>query len=146
MADKSLVTKLGIKPAQTVLVMNAPDDYLRMLGDLPERVTLATDPPAKPVDGLYDCVQAFVRNAAELDRDAPTALQALKAGGLLWFMYPKLTSKLASDLSRDVLWDVLLKLAIRPVTQIAVDNTWSGLRFRPISEVKSTRTNDDDQG
>ena len=63
-------------------------------------------------------------------------MQAVKAGGLLWFTYPKKTAKIKADITRDTGWESVRAAGWRPVTQIAIDETWSALRLRPESEVK----------
>jgi hypothetical protein len=55
--------------------------------------------------------------------------------GLLWMCYPKQTGKIKSDLNRDSLWRLMQPTGFSPVTQIAVDETWSALRFRPAEKV-----------
>ncbi len=133
MAESSLMKKLGIKPGHKVLIMNAPNGYMQTLGTLPESAELKTS-----TEGIsdFDCVQLFVYNKADIDAHATMAMQALKPGGLLWFAYPKKSSKVKTDISRDIGWEGLTSKGIRPVTQIAIDDTWSALRFRPVSEVK----------
>jgi hypothetical protein len=51
----------------------------------------------------------------------------------------KKTSNITTDITRDIVWEevMMMNAGIRPVTQIAVDETWSALRFRPTSDVKS---------
>src|SRR5258707_2479791 len=132
MADTPLIKKLGIKPKNRVTILNAPEGYREQLGALPaalERVTTVT--PA----GSFDVVHLLVRNKAELGRDGLMAIQAVKPGGILWISYPKQSSKVATDLNRDVLWKVFPDKEWRPVTQISIDEVWSALRFRPQSEV-----------
>ena len=131
MADTPLQKKLGIKPGQTLLVLYAPEGYRSLLGTLPKGATLSAD-----AQGSFDFVQVFVREQADVSRTAATAVQAVKPGGLLWFTYPKKTSGVKTDITRDHGWDDLLSAGLRPVTQIAIDDTWSALRFRPLSEVK----------
>ena len=130
MPETSLTKKLGIKPGQTLLILNAPEGYVATLTSLSEHANIRTQP-----DGTYDFVQVFVHNKAELHRNAPIAMQSLKSGGLLWITYPKKTSALKSDISRDILWEELRDTGMQPVTMIAIDETWSALRFRPNSEV-----------
>jgi len=131
MADTSLTKKLGIKPEQKLLILNAPDGYLATLGTLPEGAEVKTN-----ADGTFDLVQVFLYNKADVDNYGPMAIQAVKQGGLLWFTYPKKTSKIKSDITRDIGWESVRTMDWRPVTQIAIDETWSALRFRPESEVK----------
>jgi hypothetical protein len=132
MAENSLVKKLGVKPGQNMLILNAPQDYLHLLEPLPEGAEVKTS-----AVGTFDFVQAFVYNKADVETYARVAMRALKPGGLLWFTYPKKTSSIKTDITRDIGWEEVIKEGIRPVTQIAVDDTWSALRFRPMSEVKS---------
>jgi hypothetical protein len=126
MGETPLVKKLGIKPGQRALVLNAPSGYLDQLGTLPEGVTLATAPA-----GVYDFVQVFVADRAAIERAARPAIAALRHGGLLWFAYPKKSSKVSTDVTRDVGWDTVADVGFGPVTQIAIDDVWSALRFKP---------------
>ncbi len=130
MPETSLLKKLGIKHGQIMLILNAPESYLATLTPLSEQTNIQTQ-----AAGAYDFVQVFVYNKADLHRTALVAMQALKSGGLLWITYPKKTSALKSDISRDILWEELSDIGMRPVTMIAIDETWSALRFRPTSEV-----------
>lgn len=130
MADTSLAKKLGLKPGQHAVVLNAPEGYRERLGALPDEVELA-----ERLEGAADFVQVFVRDRAAVERDVPAALAAVKPGGLLWLTYPKQSSKVKTDITRDRGWDVVYAAGWRPVTQIAIDETWSALRFRPRADV-----------
>jgi hypothetical protein len=134
MADTPLTKKLAIKPGYKLLILNAPDGYIDRLDPLPDGATIHTK--AADESG-FDFVQVFVRSKADVDANAQAAVGALKPGGLLWFAFPKKTSKIKTDVTRDVGWDTLTAMAYGPVTAIAIDDTWSALRFRPNSEVKS---------
>lgn len=134
MADTPLIKKLGIKPKHQVLILNAPEGYRNQIGTLPADAELITTPTSA---GYFDVVHLFARNKAEVERDVPMAIQQIKPGGLLWVSYPKQSSKVPSDLNRDVLWDVFPDKDWRPVTQISIDEVWSALRFRPRSEVRT---------
>ena len=76
MAETPLSKKLGIKSGQKALVLNPPENYDTLLGDLPEGVELSHDTG----DGAYDVVHAFTRNSDDLRRLAPEAMAALKPG------------------------------------------------------------------
>jgi hypothetical protein len=115
-----LTAKLQIKPGQTVAAVGAPDG-VPTLGD-------AANPAAEP--GAADAVVAFVRNRAELDTGADAAIAAARLGRLAWIAYPK-AGKLGTDLNRDVLAALVIERGLRPVRQVAIDETWSALRFRP---------------
>lgn len=57
-------------------------------------------------------------------------IPALQEDGKLWIAYPKLTSKIASDLSRDKNWDFVSDHGYEAVRMIALDNVWSAGRFK----------------
>jgi len=54
----------------------------------------------------------------------------------LWFCYPKKTGKIKTDISRDIGWDTVAKLGYEGIRAISIDDTWSGMRFRPREEIK----------
>jgi hypothetical protein len=134
MADTPLTKKLGIKPGFRMLILNAPDGYRDLLAPLPEgaEVHLAAK-------GMFDFAQLFVHSQADVDEHALTAIRAVKSGGLLWLSYPKKSAKIKTDISRDVGWDAVKNAGWEGVTLITIDDTWSAMRFRPASEVKSRR-------
>jgi len=116
-----VTAKLQIKPGQRVAAL-AGD------GDVPSVVTRDANPPADP--GTADAVVAFARNQAELDSVAAPAIEAARQDRLAWIAYPK-AGKLGTDLNRDVLAALLTARGVQPVRQVAIDETWSALRFRP---------------
>jgi hypothetical protein len=133
MADTSLNKKLGIKPKQRLLILNAPEGYAEQIGTLlPADVELVTSPASA---SNFDVVLQFVRNKAEVEQNTPLAIQMVKPGGLLWISYPKQSSKVPTDINRDILWKIFPDSEWRPVTQISIDEVGLALRFRPKSEV-----------
>jgi hypothetical protein len=147
MTQSVLAKKLGIKPGQRLLVLNAPAGYESQLAPLPENanVLVAATPAeydAAAQAGLFDFVQGFVRHQADLDALADLALGALTPGGLLWFAYPKISAKTGSDITRDTGWDRLHAAGFQGVSLVAVDATWSAMRFRPVADSKPRRTSD----
>src|SRR6266849_6966059 len=96
MAATSIARKLLIKPNHKILILNAPEGYLKLLDPLPEGAQVKTK-----ADGTFDFVQVFVYDKADVEKLAQAAIKALKPGGLLWMTYPKKTSKIKTDMSRD---------------------------------------------
>ncbi|MCW5851528.1 MAG: hypothetical protein KIT87_15760 [Anaerolineae bacterium] len=132
MADAALLKKLLVKSGMRVLVLNAPDGYLARLEPPPDGASLSTQ-----AEGVFDLVQLFVAQKAQLDTVWQTVQSAVKPGGVVWLAYPKLSSKVKSDMTRDRGWETVRAAGWEPVTQIAIDDIWSALRFRPVSEIPS---------
>ena len=78
----------------------------------------------------------FVNNKKEFIQFLKTQLKHVKPDSVLWFGYPKQTSGIKTDINRDKLWEFAMEYGIRPVSAISINDTWSGLRFRPIENVK----------
>jgi hypothetical protein len=71
-----------------------------------------------------------VRNRAELDQKLVATLETLQDGAIFWLAYPKLTSPMAGDLSRNIIASLAPSYGLEPVAQIAIDSDWSALRFK----------------
>lgn len=131
MTVSPLARKLLIKPGHRVAVMNAPAGHVDKLRPLPEGAELVD-----PLGEAIDVVQVFVRDSSELERVGPAAVKATKPDGLLWVCYPKGGRRAGTDLHRDILWDLMGKQSrLVGVSLIAVDETWSAMRFRPADKV-----------
>ena len=115
-----LSAKLQIKPGSKVAVLAAPDGGPELSGPW-DAVASAAD---------ADVVIMFVKNRDELAAAAEPALDAARADKLAWIAYPK-AGQLGTDLNRHVLAASLTAAGIQPVRQIAIDEVWSALRFRP---------------
>ncbi len=131
MAISPVAKKLGIKPGMQALVLGAPSGYLRLLAPLPEGVVVSDR-----VDGTHQFLQLFATRKVEIQKSAPMLLRHAAPGALVWITYPKKTSGVESDLSREEVWNAMNGTGWRPVAQIAIDEVWSALRFRPAADVK----------
>jgi hypothetical protein len=126
MTTSSLAKKLLIKSGHRMIILNPPTGYLDELGPLPEGVELAQEPT-----GSFDFVHLFAGNSEELGRYALTAISAVKPEGLLWISYPKRSSEVETDLTRDAGWEGIYQVGLRAVAQVSINDVWSALRFRP---------------
>lgn len=128
--------KLNLKAQTEILVVNAPSSFDQELAAL-KGVTILRDPAAV---SAVEFALAFATRQAEVDRLA--GLLAAKAHGdaLLWFAYPKGTSKAYKcDFNRDTGWDALRGAGFDTVRQVSIDDDWSALRFRRLEYIKPAR-------
>jgi hypothetical protein len=77
-----------------------------------------------------DGVIAFVRTLAAVDAKCDPVLDAARMDRIAWLAYPK-GGQRGTDLNRDILWKHMLGKGVQGVRQVAIDDTWSALRFRP---------------
>ena len=114
----SLAKKLNLKSGMKMRVVGKPGDV-----DLDDVVTTSSE--------TAEGVLVFVQTLAAVDVVCAPAFAAAKDGRLSWIAYPK-AGQLGTDLNRDILWKHLLEHGIRGVRQIAIDDVWSALRFKPV--------------
>jgi len=121
-----LVKKLGIKAGQSVLVANAPKNFLAQeLQPLPENVRLTAIPAGKQLD----FIMLFVDNAKALQKELPKLKQKLASHGILWVSWPKKSSGVETDLAFDIVQRTGLEIGLVDVKICAVNDIWSGLKF-----------------
>lgn len=76
-----------------------------------------------------------LKDSNELASLGPVAIEAIKYDRLLRISYPKRSSRVESDLTRDVMWELMADTGLRPMAQVSIDPVWSALRFRPSKQV-----------
>ena len=118
-----LQKKLGFKPGMTAAFVDAPDGLDGLLGVL-EGVSVK-----RSLRGSADLVLCFVTARRDLERRAARLREAIAPDGLVWVCWPKRASKVATDMTEDVVRDVLLPTGLVDVKVAAVDETWSGLKL-----------------
>jgi hypothetical protein len=117
MTASSLAAKLNLKPGMKARIVGKPADI-----DLPGVAATAS--------AKAEAVIVFVKTVAEVESRAGPAVDAAKEDRIAWLAYPK-AGKLDTDLNRDILWRHMLGKGIQGVRQIALDEVWSAMRFRP---------------
>jgi len=123
-SNTPLVRKLGIKPGMSVHFIGAPSDYATALGTLPDHVR-----SVKTLRGSLDFVQFFTRSRRTLESKFAALKGSLAPAGMLWVSWPKKASKVATDVTEDVVRGIALKGGLVDVKVCAVDDIWSGLKL-----------------
>ncbi|MCW3084696.1 MAG: hypothetical protein JWP12_2062 [Bacteroidetes bacterium] len=77
----------------------------------------------------------FINNNKELLDFLNKQLKNIEYDSVLWLAYPKGTSKIKTDINRDTIRETAAGFGLDTVTAISIDDTWSGLRFRPVEKV-----------
>lgn len=129
----SVFAKLNLKAQRKILVINAPASFESEIAAL-KNVTILRDPnKAKSVEFAL----AFATTQVELDKVSASLAAKAVGDALLWFAYPKGTSKrYRCEFNRDSGWRVMLQAGFETVRAVAIDEDWSALRFRRVQYVK----------
>ncbi len=124
---KTTAEKLGVKEGSALLLIGAPEGWTP--GPLPAGATVTDD------TGAANLAVLFAPGAATLEATLKDALGTLPVDGLLWVAYRKGGAKAGTDLNRDILQERLSGHGMAGVTLISFDDTWSGMRVRPLTHV-----------
>jgi hypothetical protein len=114
-----LPTKLGIKDGHVVVALGGPAGVVDSLGTSVRRRL-----PARA-----DVVLLFTTERRVLEQRMPALRQAIHPDGCFWVCWPKKASKVPTDITEDVIREVVLPTGLVDVKVCAVDDTWSGLKI-----------------
>jgi len=122
---KSVTEKLMIKEGQKFLLLNEPSNYRGLVGRLPNKVTISTEPK-----GQYEVIQVFVASKNELNQRLPRLKTSLASDGIVWVTYPKGTSNMKTDINRDSIRECAQTIGLEADAIFSVDDDWSALRMK----------------
>lgn len=132
-----LFKKLNFKDDKEILIINAPDSFSKEMGQIEKSAKVSNDLHKSTKVGF---IMAFVTTQKEIDQWTPALSEKLVGDGILWFCYPKGSSKkYTCDFNRDTGWDILGKYKFEGVRQVAIDEDWSALRFRRVDYIKTMK-------
>jgi hypothetical protein len=133
----TVFSKLNFKSQQSILVLNAPDSFEKELDTLDSTVKVH-----RQLEKLksFEFALAFATKQTEVTRLSKALAAKADGDAILWFAYPKGTSrKYKCDFNRDTGWDELRKAGFDSVRAVAIDEDWSALRFRRVEFIKSAK-------
>lgn len=131
----STAQKLKIKGEDVLLTINAPAGFKAGLTGLPSKTSIITK------GNSYTQIHWFVLNKAQLEKEMSKVMKLLRPGVTVWTYYPKGTSAIQTDLTRDKGWDCLLAESdkLTWINLISFDATWSVFGFRPKTDADKKR-------
>jgi hypothetical protein len=134
MPSSDIFAKLNLKEQPEIVVLNPPESFepeLRRLRGVEVRRDLADS-------RSVTFALAFVTRQAEVDAAAKSLAKVAEGDAILWFAYPKGTSKrYKCEFNRDTGWRALGAAGFEGVRMVAIDEDWSALRFRRVEFIKA---------
>lgn len=133
-----LFKKLNLGSHDEIVLFDVPDSFEAELKKL-KHVTIVRN-PSKPKAVRF--AMAFAAAQSQLDRASKILAAAAEGDAVLWFAYPKGTSKrYTCEFNRDSGWGVIRAAGFESVRMVAIDEDWSALRFRRLEYVNSSTRN-----
>jgi hypothetical protein len=125
-----LPQKLGLKDGQRVLFISLPEELndLRTSRNFLEMAQSGWDTFADGDPG-YDVIHGFTASRVVLEGAAKPLLEQIHRNGTIWVSWPKKASKMPTDITEDVIRDVVLPIGLVDVKVAAVNEVWSGLKL-----------------
>ena len=121
-----ILQKLKVKAPHLICKLNAPSDFEKELGKLPHDIKISTS-----LKTSFDSLHWFVKTKSEVDKKLTDVIKNIKPHAIVWCYYPKGTSTIQTDLTRDKGWESLLKNEdIKRINLISFNETWSAFSFR----------------
>ena len=130
-----LAKKLKLKSGSRAAVVGAPPGYLELLAPPAD-----VDVSETRVGGPFDWIQVFVRTSAELADVVKPVTAAIAPTGRVWICYPKGSSKIQTDLTRDKGWEPLAGGDLMWLSLVSVDGLWSAFGLRPYKQGEARQT------
>lgn len=132
----STFEKLNLKDQRQIAVLNSPESFDHELVALRDVSILRKVQDLKEIGFSL----AFVTKQKEVDTLAAVIAKKAKGDAVVWFAYPKQSSKkYKSEINRDHGWKVLGKLGFECVRAVAIDEDWSGVRFRRVEFIRTMK-------
>ena len=130
----NVFAKLNLKDHKQIVVLDSPSSFESELVGL-KGVEIIRD--LKKAKRLTFSL-AFVMTQEQVNALAPAIARKAEGDAVIWFAYPKGTSKkYRSQINRDNGWNALGHEGFEPVRMVAIDEDWSAVRFRRAGFIKN---------
>jgi len=136
----ALFKKLNLRDQKNILVLNHPASFDKEIEEMSSETSFLFDiNQVKQTDFAI----VFVKQKSEIEELIASLSKKLAGDAILWFCYPKGTSKkYTCDFNRDTGWSALRQFGFETVRQVSIDDDWSALRFRKVEYIKNMSRNE----
>lgn len=124
MGALAISSKLRIREGNVLRTINAPGDFKKSLGELPKGVKITE--AGKDFNQLH----WFVKTKAEMKKELKKVMEMIRGEVVCWIYYPKGSSGIQTDLTRDTGWEELMKQDKQWISLISFNETWSAFGLR----------------
>ncbi|MEP6596142.1 MAG: hypothetical protein ABJA71_09345 [Ginsengibacter sp.] len=119
-----LAKKLGIKESFKIRLINPPEYYFELFTDMPENISILKDTKIKK-----NFIHCFVKQEKELHKNITPLKNEIEPNGIIWISWPKKASKVATDITENIVRNIALANGLVDIKVCAVDEIWSALKL-----------------
>ncbi len=123
---QSLPEKLQLKDEKNLLIQGLPSSVEKQFIKFSFAKNVTPLLKARKID--FAIVFSIQQN--QLKSILKEVVPALREDAKLWVAYPKLASKIVSDLSRECTWDFVCQLGLESIETITLDHVWNAVQFK----------------
>ena len=132
--SQTLFEKLQFADEKNLLIQGLPSSIEKQF----HKLSFAKNVTPLLKSRKIDFALVFAVNENQLNGILNDVMPALKDDSKFWVAYPKVTSKIVTDLNRDRSWNRLTDAGYESIHQVELDHVWSAMRFEK-SECQNTR-------
>lgn len=130
--SQTLLEKLQLKNEKNLLIQGLPSTVEKQF----IKISFAKNVTPLLKARKIDFALVFAISHKQLKDILRDVVPALHEDAKLWVAYPKVSSKIVSDLTRDCNWECISQFGFEGIRLIAVDNIWSAMRFKKTSQIR----------
>ena len=124
--SQTILEKLQLKNEKNILIQGLPSSIEKQFSKLSFAKNLTPLLRSRKIDFALVFAVSEIQLNAILDDIMP----ALKEDSRLWIAYPKITSKISTDLNREGSWSRLVMADYESTEQVSLDHVWHAVNFR----------------
>ncbi len=114
-SNQPLVKKLGIKEGSKVRIIDAPENYFELLGDLAQIEILENN------SELADFIHLFSKMVEHFENHIFILKDEIEKNGMIWVSWYKKASKIKNDMNEDIIRNTDLSLGLVDIKVYTVD-------------------------
>ncbi|MCW3093470.1 MAG: hypothetical protein JWP81_4539 [Ferruginibacter sp.] len=130
--SQSLLEKLQLKDERNLLIQGLPSTVEKQF----VKISFAKNVTPLLKVRKIDFALVFAISHKQLKDILRDVVPALHEDAKLWVAYPKVSSKIVSDLTRDCNWECIAQHGFESIRLIALDNIWSAMRFKKAEKIR----------
>jgi len=124
--SQTILEKLQLKNEKNILIQGLPSSIEKQFNKLSFAKNLTPLLRSRKIDFAL----VFAVSESQLNAILEDIMPALKEESKLWVAYPKLTSKITTDLNRENSWNKLAEADYENAEQVSLDHVWHAAFFR----------------